>query len=51
MAAAPAAVALFRNALRLGLYQLRFLDRVPVYAAVDESIKSVRRMGEPGGGK
>jgi 16S rRNA (cytosine967-C5)-methyltransferase len=36
------------NALRLGLYQLRFLDRVPVYAAVNESVHAVRRLGEPG---
>lgn len=32
-----------RVALRLGLYQLCFLDRVPVHAAVGESVELVRR--------
>jgi 16S rRNA (cytosine967-C5)-methyltransferase len=31
-----------RIALRLGLYQLRFLSRVPASAAVNESVKLVR---------
>jgi len=30
-------------ALRLGAYQLRFLDRVPAHAAVDESVELVKR--------
>ncbi len=30
-------------ALRMGLYQLRFLERVPARAAVDESVKLVKR--------
>lgn len=30
------------TALRLGLYQLRFLDRVPAHAAVNESVELVR---------
>jgi 16S rRNA (cytosine967-C5)-methyltransferase len=30
-------------ALRLGLYQLRFLDRVPAHAAVGESVELVKR--------
>ncbi|HYP14690.1 MAG TPA: transcription antitermination factor NusB, partial [Bryobacteraceae bacterium] len=30
-------------ALRLGLYQLRHLDRVPAHAAVDESVELVKR--------
>jgi 16S rRNA (cytosine967-C5)-methyltransferase len=34
-----------RAALRLGLYQLRFLDRVPAYAAVDASVALVRGRG------
>src|SRR5262249_10811955 len=34
-----------RAALRLGLYQLLFLDRVPAYAAVDSSVRLVRRRG------
>lgn len=32
-----------RVALRLGLYQLLFLERVPAYAAVDASVRIVRR--------
>ncbi|MEA4954953.1 MAG: 16S rRNA (cytosine(967)-C(5))-methyltransferase RsmB [Pseudoflavonifractor sp.] len=32
-----------RGALRLGLYQLLFLDRVPVHAAVNESVELVRK--------
>src|SRR5436309_15563208 len=31
-------------ALRLGLYQLRFLSRIPPSAAVDESVKLVREV-------
>jgi 16S rRNA (cytosine967-C5)-methyltransferase len=34
-----------RAALRLGLYQLLFLDRVPAYAAVDASVRLARRVG------
>lgn len=34
-----------RAALRLGLYQLRFLDRVPAYAAVDASVELARARG------
>jgi len=30
-------------ALRLGLYQLRYLDRVPPHAAIDESVELVKR--------
>jgi 16S rRNA (cytosine967-C5)-methyltransferase len=30
-------------ALRLGLYQLRYLDRVPTHAAIDESVELVKR--------
>ena len=30
-------------ALRLGLYQLRYLDRVPAHAAIDESVELVKR--------
>jgi 16S rRNA (cytosine967-C5)-methyltransferase len=30
-------------ALRIGLYQLRFLDRIPVSAAVNESVELVKR--------
>ncbi|MDR7898975.1 16S rRNA (cytosine(967)-C(5))-methyltransferase [Thermosynechococcus sp. JY1334] len=31
--------------LRLGLYQLRYLDRVPPHAAVDTSVELVKEMG------
>src|SRR2546428_7892971 len=34
-----------RAALRLGLYQLLFLDRVPAYAAVDASVRLARVAG------
>jgi 16S rRNA (cytosine967-C5)-methyltransferase len=37
-------------ALRLGLYQLAYLDRVPAHAAVSESVELVKR-GSPGGAK
>jgi len=32
-----------RTALRMGLYQLRYLDRVPAHAAVAESVELVKR--------
>jgi len=32
-----------RNALRLGIYQLRFLDRIPPHAAVSTSVELVKR--------
>ncbi len=35
-----------RLALRLGLYQLRFLTRVPARAAVNESVELVKRAGK-----
>src|SRR5437667_4555070 len=34
-----------RLALRIGLYQLRFLDRIPASAAVNESVNLVRAAG------
>ena len=37
-----------RNTLRLGAYQILFLDRVPHWAAVDESVKLARRHGHEG---
>lgn len=37
-----------RNLLRIGAYQLLFLDRVPAYAAVDESVRLARRYGHRG---
>jgi 16S rRNA (cytosine967-C5)-methyltransferase len=37
-----------RNLLRIGAYQLLYLDRVPAYAAVDESVSLARRYGHRG---
>ncbi len=37
-----------RNALRLGLYQIDFLDRIPPRAAVNESVRLARRFGHRG---
>lgn len=37
-----------RNILRLGAYQLLFLDRIPAHAAVDESVKLAHRFGSYG---
>lgn len=37
-----------RNVLRLGLYQVMFLDRVPPHAAVSESVKLARMVGHSG---
>ena len=34
------------TALRMGLYQLRYLDRVPAHAAVGESVELVKRAGK-----
>ena len=39
-----------RAALRLGLYQLRFLERIPAYAAVDASVRLARLAAGPGAG-
>jgi 16S rRNA (cytosine967-C5)-methyltransferase len=40
-----------RTALRVGAYQLLFLDRVPAYAAVSEAVDACRRAGGAGVGK
>ena len=37
-----------RNLLRLGAYQLIYLERIPVHAAVDESVRLARRYGHRG---
>ena len=37
-----------KNVLRLGAYQVMFLDRVPAHAAVDESVKLASQYGHPG---
>ena len=36
------------NVLRMGLYQILFLDRIPHHAAVDESVKLATRYANPG---
>jgi 16S rRNA (cytosine967-C5)-methyltransferase len=36
------------NVMRLGLYQLLFLDRVPDHAIVDEAVKQAKESGAPG---
>ncbi len=35
-----------RIALRMGIYQLRYLDRIPAHAAVGESVELVKRTGK-----
>ncbi len=37
-----------RLCLRLGIYQLLFLDRVPRHAAVDETVRLAKKYGHPG---
>ncbi|MCX6338792.1 MAG: 16S rRNA (cytosine(967)-C(5))-methyltransferase RsmB [Candidatus Aureabacteria bacterium] len=37
--------------LRLGVYQLLYLDRVPAYAAVDETVELAKRFGPKGSEK
>jgi 16S rRNA (cytosine967-C5)-methyltransferase len=37
-----------RNTLRLGVYQIDYLDRVPDRAAVDESVKLAKKFGHKG---
>lgn len=36
-----------REVLRLGAYQLLLMDRVPISAAVHESVEQIRRVGKP----
>jgi 16S rRNA (cytosine967-C5)-methyltransferase len=40
-----------RTALRVGAYQLLFLDRIPAYAAVSEGVDACRKLGGTGVGK
>lgn len=35
------------NVLRIGTYQILFMDKVPVHSAVDESVEMVKRHGRP----
>ncbi|MFH0778846.1 MAG: 16S rRNA (cytosine(967)-C(5))-methyltransferase RsmB [Candidatus Eisenbacteria bacterium] len=37
-----------RNVLRMGAFQILFMERVPVSAATDESVKLARKRGHPG---
>ena len=37
-----------KTALRLGAFQLLFLDRIPASAAVDESVELAKKYGHPG---
>ncbi len=37
-----------RNILRIGAYQIAYLDRIPVRAAVSEAVSSVKRSASPG---
>jgi 16S rRNA (cytosine967-C5)-methyltransferase len=38
---------LIQKILAIGLYQLRFLTRIPASAAVDEAVEQTRRFGQP----
>jgi 16S rRNA (cytosine967-C5)-methyltransferase len=40
-----------RNILRLGVYQIFYLDRVPSSAAVNEAVNQAKRYGHPGAEK
>jgi 16S rRNA (cytosine967-C5)-methyltransferase len=40
-----------RTALRVGAYQLLFLDRVPAYAAVNEAVETCKALGGAGVGR
>jgi len=40
-----------RTALRVGAYQLLFLDRIPAYAAVDEAVEACKQLGGAGVGR
>jgi len=42
------ASALIRNILRMGVYQLLFLDKVPDYAVCNESVQLAKKYGNPG---
>ncbi|TFG91550.1 MAG: 16S rRNA (cytosine(967)-C(5))-methyltransferase RsmB [Candidatus Atribacteria bacterium] len=39
---------LVRNILRMGVYQLLFLDKVPDYAVCNESVQLAKKYGNPG---
>jgi 16S rRNA (cytosine967-C5)-methyltransferase len=35
---------IIKNALRVGLYQILFLDKIPVHAAINESVEIIKRI-------
>jgi 16S rRNA (cytosine967-C5)-methyltransferase len=37
-----------KNIMRMGAYQVVFLDRIPAHAAVDEAVKLAHKYGHPG---
>lgn len=39
------------NAIRIGVYQLMFLDKIPDFASVNESVNIVKEMENPGAAK
>ncbi|MRR16300.1 MAG: 16S rRNA (cytosine(967)-C(5))-methyltransferase RsmB [Deltaproteobacteria bacterium] len=39
-----------KNVLRTGLYQLKFSDRLPAFAVVDEAVKTAKRIAPAAGG-
>jgi 16S rRNA (cytosine967-C5)-methyltransferase len=39
---------MIQNILRMGVFQVLYLDRIPDNAAVDESVKLARKFGHPG---
>lgn len=39
---------MIRCILQIGLYQIRFLDRVPAHAAVDEAVRSAKKIANVG---
>ncbi len=39
---------LARSLLRIGVYQLLFMSRIPAHAAVSEAVESARRLAHPG---
>ncbi|GAB6282273.1 MAG: 16S rRNA (cytosine(967)-C(5))-methyltransferase RsmB [Ignavibacterium sp.] len=38
------AIPIFKNALRVALYQILFLDKIPEYAAVNEAVEFVKKL-------
>lgn len=38
---------IIKNAMRVGLYQIQFLNKIPIYSAIDESVEIVKRIQGP----